>query len=149
VLEVSPAEDFLRFVAFRELMYLRRYCAKFAYERSLHRHGPSPDRAAEYAERLTEATGAWTAAAQYLDDVDSHFYCIRYLRAWMLTGTLHQGLRERFDDDWFRNPRTGPFLAELWSIGQAEPAEELARERLGVEGLSFGPLLEMVYARLD
>ena len=148
VLDVTSAEDFLRFVAFRELMFLRRYCAKFAYERSLHRHGPSPDRAAEYAERLTEATGARTPTALYLDDVDSHFYCIRYLRAWMLTGALHQTLRDRFDVDWFRNPRAGSFFEELWSIGQAEPVEELARERLGIEALDFGPLLEMVYERL-
>jgi hypothetical protein len=148
VLDVSTADDFLRFVAFRDLMLLRRYCAKFAYERSLHRHGPSPERAAEYAQRLTEATGAQTAAALYLDDVDSHFYCIRYLRAWMLAGTLHHALRARFDVDWFHNPRTGRFLQDLWSVGQAEPAEELASERLGVENLTFDPLLEMVHERL-
>jgi hypothetical protein len=148
VMGVERPEDFLRFVAFRELVMLRRYCAKFAYERSLHRLGPSPGRAAEYAERLTEATGAQTATALYLDDVDPHFYCIRYLRAWMLAGTLHQVLRDRFDIDWFRNPAAGPFLEELWAIGQAEPAEVLARERLGVEELTFEPLLEMVEGHL-
>lgn len=145
---VDQPQDFLRFIAFRELVLLRRYAAKFSYERSLHRQGAGPERAAEYAERLTEATGARAPAALYLDDVDPHFYCIRYLRAWMLAGTLHATLRERFDEDWFRNPRTGAFLRELWALGQAEPAEALARERLGVDTLTFGPLLEMVYGHL-
>lgn len=148
IVGIARPEDFLRFLAFRELAVLRRYCAKFAYERSLHRHGAGPDRAAEYAERLTEATGARAAAALYLDDVDPHFYCIRYLRAWMLTGALHRVLRDRFDVDWFRNPETGAFLEELWTIGQAEPAEELARDRLGVEELSFEPLLDMIRERV-
>ena len=66
----------------------------------------------------------------------------------MLAGTLHQVLRDRFDVDWFCNPAAGPFLEELWAIGQSEPAEMLARERLGVEELTFGPLLEMVEGHL-
>jgi hypothetical protein len=148
VIGMDDTDDFLRFFAFRELVMLRRYGAKFLYERSLHRLGPGSERAAEYAERLTDATGARTPPANYLDDVDPHFYCIRYLRAWMLAGTLHATLRDRFDSDWFLNPGAGPFLLELWSLGQALPAERLAHERLGVERLSFGPLLEMVRERL-
>jgi hypothetical protein len=148
VMGVTEARDFLRFIAFRELVMLRRYCAKFAYERSLHRHGPGTARAAEYAERLTDATGAQAPAALYLDDVDPHFYCIRYLRAWMLAGALHHVLRDRFDEDWFVNPAAGPFFRELWSIGQAEPAETLARERLGLERLDFAPLLAMMEGQL-
>ncbi len=148
VMDMGRPEEFLRFIAFRELVMLRRYCAKFAYERSLHREGPSPERAAEYAERLTEATGAQAPAALYLDDVDPHFYCIRYLRAWMLAGALHRTLRDRYDEDWFHNPAAGPFFRELWAIGQAEPAETLARERLGLGDLDFEPLLAMVEEHL-
>lgn len=148
VLGIERPDDYLRFAAFRELVMLRRYAAKFQYERSLHRLGPGPALAAEYAERLTEATGARTPAALYLEDVDPHFYCARYLRAWMLTGVMHAALRARFDEDWFLNPRTGDFFRELWSLGQREPAEQLARDRLGGTELSFGPLLEMVHSRI-
>ncbi len=148
VLEVRRPDEFLRFIAFRQLVLVRRYAAKFRYERSLHREGPGPARSAEYAERLTAATGARTPEALYLDDVDPHFYCVRYLRAWMLVGTLHLELRERFDEDWFLNPRSGAFLRELWGLGQALPAEELAVERLGVEELSFEPLLQAVDERV-
>lgn len=148
VVGLDAPEEFLAFSAFRDLVLLRRYAAKFSYERSLHRHGPGPERAAEYVERLTDATGARTPAVLYLEDVDPRFYCVRYLRAWMLAGALHRILRERFDVDWFANPRTGEYFAELWSLGQALPVEALARERLGVETLSFAPVMEMIAERV-
>lgn len=147
LVEIERAEDYLRFVALREIVIVRRYCAKFHYERSLHGQGLDPARAEEYAERLQAATGARTAMEYWLDDVDPHFYCVRYLRAWMFAGALHQALRDRFDSDWFRNPRTGPFLADLWALGQSRPLEALARERLGLERLDFEPLLEMIHER--
>jgi hypothetical protein len=62
----------------------------------------------------------------------------------MFAGTVHAALRERFDEDWFLNPRSGPFLRELWSMGQEDRVEDLARERLGVSALGFEPLMEMV-----
>lgn len=147
VVGMNDVEDFLRFQAFRDLVMVRRYCAKLAYERSLHRDGPGPGKADEYVERLSAATGARAPDRLWLEDVDPHFYCVRYLRAWMLAGALHQELRDRFDEDWFENPRTGSFLLDLFSLGQALPAEDLARERLGVERLDFGPLLEMIRER--
>lgn len=144
IVEIGDPSEYLRFAAFRELVMLRRYAAKFAYERSLHRKGPGPEMAAEYVERLSRATGVRTPEALYLDDVDPHFYCIRYLRAWMLSGVLHETLRERFDEDWFLNPRTGGFLRGLWAKGQAEPVEALAAD-VGVPRLTFAPLLRMVH----
>lgn len=144
VMGIADPSEFLRFAAFRELVMLRRYAAKFAYERSLHRTGPEPSLAAEYAERLSRATGVRVSEALFLDDVDPRFYCIRYLRAWMMCGALHGQLRERYDEDWFLNPRTGEFLLDLWSRGQSEPVEALV-ERIGGESVSFAPLLRMVH----
>lgn len=148
VVGIEEVESFLRFQAFRDLVMVRRYCAKLGYERSLHRTGPDPALADEYVERLSAATGARTPERLWLEDVDPHFYCVRYLRAWMMAGALHAGLRERFDEDWFVNPRTGSFLLELFSLGQARPADVLARERLGVESLDFEPLVEMILERV-
>lgn len=144
VLDVDEPGPVARFLAFRDLVMVRRYAAKLGYERVLHRRGPEPELAVEYAARLTEATGARTPRGLYLEDVDPSFYCARYLRAWMLAAALHGALRDRFDEDWFLNPRTGPFLAGLWSLGQRWPAEAMARDRLGVGDLDFGPLLEMI-----
>jgi len=148
VVGVADAEGFLRFAAFRELAALRRYAAKFAYERSLHREGPSPARAAEYVERLSAATRARAPEGLWLEDVDPHYYCIRYLRAWMFAGAVHAELRERFDEDWFLNPRSGAFLRELWSLGQEGRVEDLAREHLGIPQLDFQPLMELIDARI-
>lgn len=144
VIGIGDPSEFLRFAAFRELVMLRRYAAKFGYERSLHRNGPEPGLATEYAERLSRATGVQVSPALYLDDVDPRFYCIRYLRAWMMCGVLHAELRERFDEDWFMNPRTGELLHELWSTGQSETVETLL-SRIGVEQLTFEPLLGLVH----
>jgi hypothetical protein len=148
VAAISDPEAYLRFAAFRELAALRRYAAKFAYERSLHREGPSPARTAEYVERLSAATRARAPEQLWLEDVDPHYYCIRYLRAWMFAGAVHAELRERFDEDWFLNPRSGAFLRELWSLGQEGRVEDLAREHLGIPQLDFGPLMEMIDARI-
>ncbi|MBW3660313.1 MAG: hypothetical protein KY397_01595 [Gemmatimonadetes bacterium] len=148
VVGMGEVEEFLRFQAFRDLVMVRRYCAKLGYERSLHRKGPGPGRSDEYVERLSEATGARAPDRLWLEDVDPHFYCVRYLRAWMLAGAMHRELRERFDDDWFVNPAAGPFLLDLFGLGQALPADALARERLAVERLDFGPLLEMIRERI-
>jgi hypothetical protein len=62
----------------------------------------------------------------------------------MLGGVLHESLRERFDEDWFLNPRTGGFLRDLWARGQSEPVEALAAD-VGVPRLTFEPLLRMVH----
>ena len=148
VVGISDPETYLRFAAFRELAALRRYSAKLSYERSLHSEGPGPARADEYATRLSDATRARTPRELWIEDVDPHFYCVRYLRAWMFAGTIHAALRDRFDDDWFLNPRSGPFLAELWALGQEGRVEDLARVHLGVESLGFGPLREMIDERI-
>lgn len=148
IVGIQDPEAYLRFAAFRELAALRRYAAKFAYERSLHRNGPSPARAGEYVERLTAATRSRAPEGLWLEDVDAHYYCIRYLRAWMFAGAVHAALRERFDEDWFLNPRSGVFLLELWSLGQEGRVEDLAREHLGISRLDFGPLMEMIDERI-
>ena len=148
VVGISDPGTYLRFAAFRELAALRRYSAKLSYERSLHREGPGPARADEYATRLSDATRARTPRELWIEDVDPHFYCIRYLRAWMFAGAVHVALRDRYDEDWFLNPRSGPSLTELWALGQEGRVEDLARERLGMASLNFGPLMEMIDERI-
>ena len=66
----------------------------------------------------------------------------------MFAGAVHAELRERFDEDWFLNPRSGPLLRELWSVGQEDRVEDLARERLGIVRLDFAPLMEMIDERI-
>jgi hypothetical protein len=131
---------YLRAAGFEELQFLRRYCAKLIYESHLYggdvAWGALPDL---YVETLTGATTFRYQRADAFVDVDQRFYAARYLRAWQLQAVLDETLTERFDDDWWRNPRAGPWMTEqLFAEGQRELATELA-ERVAGKGLSFAP----------
>jgi hypothetical protein len=131
-------EAYLRQAAVEELQFLRRYCAKLLYELELYGGTVAwealPDR---YVERLSTATAVRYQAADAFVDVDPRFYAARYLRAWQLQAVLDEALRERFDEDWWRNPRCGPWVAaELFGWGQRELADEQA-QRVAGRGLDF------------
>jgi hypothetical protein len=66
----------------------------------------------------------------------------------MLCGLLRRALRERFDEDWFRNPRAGPFLAGLFARGQRDTPSELAA-LLDAGPLGFAELLAWVREGLE
>ncbi|HEX9084244.1 MAG TPA: M3 family metallopeptidase, partial [Gemmatimonadaceae bacterium] len=140
---------FLRSAGFEELHFLRRYCAKFLYERALYsgevRWSDLPDL---YVQLLSNATGFEYDAADAFVDVDPRYYSARYLRAWQLQSVLNEELTTRFDVDWFRNPSAGPWIAnELFAQGQRESAEEIAT-RAGAGMLSFQPLVRKIESLL-
>ncbi len=134
-------------LAISELHMLRRYAAKLSYELVLHR-SDLVGVENEYAQRLTEATRFRYQPENYLNDVDPGFYAARYLRAWQLEAGLAATLRERYDDDWWRNPRAGSFVLHLMSRGQADPAHRLARDVLGTD-LSFEACVRRLEAILN
>ena len=139
------APTFLRTVGFEELHFLRRYCAKLIYETALYGGETSwsslPDL---YVDRLTSATTFQYDRADAFVDVDPRFYAARYLRAWQLQALLTETLVERFDEDWWRNPRAGPWIREaLLGEGQRELAGELAERATG-RALSFAPLVRAI-----
>lgn len=142
--------EFLVAAAFEELQFVRRYCAKLIYEIALHSGtvgwSALPDL---YVETLTGATGFRYQPADAFVDVDARFYAARYLRAWQLQALLDHSLRERFDDDWWRNPRAGPWIVEeLFAHGQTELADEQAR-RVAGRPLSFAPVIAHVERMLS
>jgi Peptidase family M3 len=139
------APTFLRTVGFEELHFLRRYCAKLIYETALYGGevgwNALPDL---YVERLTSATTFRYDRADAFVDVDPRFYAARYLRAWQLQALLTEALVERFDEDWWRNPRAGPWLVgTLFGEGQRELAGEIAERSTG-RSLSFAPLVRAI-----
>jgi hypothetical protein len=137
----------LRFeLAVAELYMLRRYAAKLQYEIALHR-GDYVQAAPLYAELLTDATRFRFPEEDFLRDVDSGFYAARYLRAWQLEAMLADRLVERFDEDWYRNPRAGGFVRDLMARGQADPADRLAEQVTGGP-LSFAPVIRRLVAVL-
>jgi oligoendopeptidase F len=138
---------FLRAAALEELQFLRRYCAKLIYETELYESmGDWEGLSNLYVETLTAATSFRYRGADAFIDVDARFYAARYLRAWQLGALLATVLTEHFDEDWYRNPRAGPWLIDqLLSEGQRELADELAA-RVAGRPLSFGPVIAAVEA---
>ena len=141
-LDKKAMPAFLRYMGFEELHFVRRYCAKLIYETELHSGAvvwsALPDL---YVETLTKATGFRYQRSDAFVDVDARYYAARYLRAWQLQALLDESLRERFDDDWWRNPRCGPWMVEeLFAHGQRELAHEQA-ERVAGKRLSFAPVI--------
>ena len=144
-LEKQTAPAFLRSAGFEELHYLRRYCAKFIYETQLYGGEESFDALPDlYVELLTKATSFQYSAADAFVDVDPRFYSARYLRAWQFQALCTESLVERYDADWWRNPRCGPWMVEtLFGEAQRELAHEQAMRVTG-RTLGFGPLLRSV-----
>jgi hypothetical protein len=141
--------EFRRSAALEELQMLRRYSAKLLYELELYAGEVSwaelPDR---YVELLSGATTFRYDASGAFVDVDARFYSSRYLRAWQLQAGLTETLTERFDADWWRNPRAGPWIVgTLFAEGQREDGAALA-ERITGRGLEFGPLLRAIEGAL-
>jgi hypothetical protein len=141
-LDKKAMPAFLRYMGFEELHFVRRYCAKLIYETELHggqvAWSALPDL---YVETLTKATGFRYQRSDAFVDVDARYYAARYLRAWQLQALLDESLRERFDEDWWRNPRGGPWIVEeLFAHGQRELAHEQAL-RVAGKGLSFAPVI--------
>jgi hypothetical protein len=141
-LGVEEPEEIVAHARAVKLLFLRRYCAKLAYERQLH----SDDRplgalAETYSRLLSDATGVAWPREPYLSDVDPFFYVARYLRAWALETHLRRELRERFGEHWFEDARAGELLRSLWRHGQRLSADEVLGELAGRE-LDFSALLE-------
>jgi hypothetical protein len=145
---LASPRDFLLLQWFGEIYLLRRYAAKLRYELALHAEGLVAGMDERYAQELGRATGVAAPPERWLEDVDPRFYCVCYLQAWMLSGLLHRALRERFDADWYANPRSGPFLRGLFERGQRETPRELAALLDGGE-LGFGALLEWMRAGVE
>jgi hypothetical protein len=124
-----------------KLVFLRRYCAKIAYELELQGDREIDGLEDLYARRLSEAVHVDWPKAAWLSDVDAFFYVAAYLRAWALETHLRRELRERFGELWFEDPAAGAVLRELWSAGQRERADELLRGLTGAE-LDFSALLD-------
>jgi hypothetical protein len=143
-LSSDAVPKFLRAAGFEELQFLRRYCGKLMYEVELYGGKVSWSALPElYVQTLSSATTFRYDPADAFVDVDPRFYAARYLRAWQLQAVFTERLVERFDADWWRNPRAGPWIVEqLFGAGQRELGHEIAA-RVGGE-LTFAPLVRDV-----
>ncbi|HEY3116749.1 MAG TPA: hypothetical protein VGK54_08410 [Chloroflexota bacterium] len=138
-LEYDAPAGFCQLMGFHKLYMLRRYATKLIYEQLLHDTDEPGDLPGTYDELMRTHLGVSYGPEGYLTDVDDGFYCAAYLRAWIFEAQHRGYLVREFGDDWFRNPKAGKFLRELWRDGQKYNVVELARF-MGYEGLDIGPV---------
>jgi hypothetical protein len=98
-----------------------------------------------YEQLLTDATGIRYHRDNYLSDMDAGFYSADYLRAWIRSAQLRKYLVGEVGDDWWRNPKTGELLTDLFREGTKPTSEEIAT-RLGFDALDCAPLLHEIGA---
>lgn len=126
---------------FLEALLFRRYEAKLRFELDFWSRFASDGGTADgYEEYLTEATGVRYRRDAFLADMDAGFYSADYLRAWVRSSQLRRHLVVEVGEDWWRDPRTGALLTDLFAEGTRPSSEEIA-SRLGYEPLDMAPLL--------
>jgi hypothetical protein len=147
-LGVQKPKSFLFLANLEKLTYLRRYAAKLRYEiELLSGENGVEGKDSLYEEHMTRALRVRYPRQLFLYDLDRGFYVARYLRAWLFEALLSKHLVHYFDEDWFRNPRTGAFLKRHWALGRRYSVEEMARE-IGYAGLDTAPLEEEILKAL-
>lgn len=147
-LGMTDSQAWLRSSYLEKLHIVRRYCAKLAYEITLHSHGAAEAEGAlqgmpdVYTGTLSKATGFIYNGVDYLSDIDDGFYTAEYLRAWILDAMLRRRLKEDFGPKWFLDHRAGEYLKQLWSTGQKYKAEEIALQTGYPQGLDPSYLIQ-------
>jgi hypothetical protein len=139
---IEAEAEFVRYMRFINLLFIRRCAVKVIYESQLHTTMTEEEPQKLYAALLQEHLGLNISPAYYLMDVDDGFYDAQYFRAWMLTARIRERLRDRFGDDWVATPATGAFLRPLWETGQ-QSAEMLSLQ-LNADSLNPDALIQML-----
>jgi hypothetical protein len=118
-LDRRDAPDLLRALRLRRLFQLRARAAALRVATEVERGTSGAAWRDAYRDAMTRATGAtWDAARAARDaDAPAHRDALAGAR---LGEALRRATIERFDEDWWRNPRTPEFLAGLLAAGGAE-----------------------------
>jgi hypothetical protein len=145
-LSTEQAKENAEATTFLEALLYRRYEAKLRFELDFWSRFTGDGGDADIYERyLTEATGIRYRKDNHLSDMDAGFYSADYLRAWIRSAQLRAYLLREVGDDWWRNPRTGELLTDLFREGTKPTSEEIAR-RLDFDPLDTAPLLHEIGA---
>ena len=126
---------------FLEALLFRRYTAKLQFELDFWSNVDQAElQSDDYAQLLTAATGIRYPGDGHLADMDPGFYSADYLRAWIRHAQLRNYLFDEVGEDWWRSPRTGELLRDLFAEGTRPSSEEIAI-RLGFDPYDTAPLV--------
>jgi hypothetical protein len=123
----QQAREAARLFAFRQMLRFRRKAALLPYAPELYARGPVAAMADEYQTRMQQTLGVAVPRERFLYDVRPMFLMVEVLRGWALEAVLFDRLRERFNEDYWRNPATGRWLKDLSAKGQRDDAAEVAK----------------------
>jgi hypothetical protein len=145
--------------ALEDLYMMRRYASKMQFELALFDRVNDPgysleDKGDLYARLLTRGCGFRYDAEGWTRDVDAGFYVADYFTAWSLEAQLREYLCRHFGnpdsqgEDWYRNPKAGAFLKQLWADGNI--SQQDLSQRLGYnDPTDVGPLLRFMRYNLN
>lgn len=139
-LKLDPGSDFLKFLYLKQLMTIRYHSGKLIYELLLHKDEDFRSKSDFYKQTLKEATLSDHSRADYLDNFDLFFHTASYLRGCVIEAELRWYLREKFDEEWWREKEAGDFIRKMWKEGGRTTSQEISK-RAGFEQIDSAPLL--------
>src|SRR5258707_1838284 len=121
------AKEASQMAAFVQLAALRSACAFLPCELTLFRRGHR-EGSSEYEDRMGAPLLVGVNPAFFLYELLPQLSRTQVLRGFALEARLHSVLRERFNEDFWRNPAAGTWLTQLFSRGQRDDATKLSQE---------------------
>jgi hypothetical protein len=135
-MSAADQPTYLRVATLLNLLRVRREIGRLQAQIILFEEPDSREVREEFARLMRVATGVRFDPRAALRNTEPGFRVARRLRGEQLQAVLGDHLRERFDEDWYRNPRAGPALLSIFRAGRSFNASELAVQ-LSSRPLSF------------
>ncbi|MGV3622092.1 MAG: hypothetical protein ACO1OB_14815 [Archangium sp.] len=133
-LTASQAREAARAFAFRQLSQMRRAAALSDFSAEASRRGAVAGLDDEYVSRMSKALGVDAPRGVGMFEADVNVDSALLLDGYALEHVFRSELRERFNEDFWRNPATGRWLVDLAGNGQRDDAAAIAKSS-GVESL--------------
>lgn len=135
-------KDYLILAHLERLYDLRLTAGRLLYETQLRRGGTVEGMEERFEQIMRRAVGISYPRELYLHDVRNGLHSLVQFRARLFEALFSGHLVHYFDEDWWRNPRCGPFLKKQWAPGRKLRVDELAKE-IGYDGLTVKPLVKL------
>ncbi|MDP3235297.1 MAG: hypothetical protein Q8N26_21125 [Myxococcales bacterium] len=132
----AQAREIARLFAWRQVMELRHEAALVTVSRELLERGPVKAMIETASSAMSRARFVQPEGGRSLVDVAPLAPRLASLDAWALEAHLVHVMRERFNEDWWRNPAAGRFLTDLAARGTTDDATTVAAS-LGRSTLEF------------
>jgi hypothetical protein len=142
-LDIPRVDELSHEGAVANLYFLRRYSAKLLYEIEFFQADDPSTMRGRYTGLLEDALKLRINPESYLDDIDSGYYVIGYLRSWAFEAQLRDFLRSEFGNEWFARREAGDLLRELWALGQGPRADDMLRDVTG-QTLEMASVVERI-----